>query len=890
MKKWYWLVILCAAFALMVVALLPFTMHTAHAEGETSGQCGDNLYWSFDESTGTLTIGGVGQMPDYDYYSDSHPWKSFRAQIEEVIVLDGVTNIGSFAFGGYNEEDDSVHFPTLKHVTIPDSVTSIGEGAFMGCTAMKTVTIGNGLTSIGELAFSGCTKLTSITIPNGVTSIGVWAFSRCSTLTSITIPDSVTSIGGGAFSGCTGLQTITIPDGVTSIGFCAFEQCTGLTSVTIGNGLTSIDDLAFSGCTKLTSITIPNGVTRIGAWAFSRCSALTSITMPCSASIGIGAFTDCVSVMNVHLTKGTGTMPDYLVDVDDHENKTSYMYEFTPWYVSRNNALTVTLDEGIQEIGRYAFYACRGFSKITIPDSVTKIGQRAFIYCRGMTELTLPCNESFGHEAFYCCTGLTDIRLTKGTGRMPDYSNEPGYEDPNQLSTPWYANRNNSITVSLDEGIRHIGAYAFSGCYGLTSITIPDSVTSIGEDAFSNCKGLTSITIPDSVTYLGSYVFSECTGLTSATIGNSVTGLGFDTFFNCLNLTSVTIGNCVTYISYRSFYNCTALTDVYYNGTESEREGRLTVYDENECLLSAQWHYLTLTKNVKVVWNENDVQYKGTTPFVIANGSAQKPRFTVTDLSGHVIDPSHYNYTYRENVSAGTGYVVVIFTGDGEAAGQRTLFRGSFKIYLQPTTTTTIENVSNGIKLTWNPVPGAAGYVIYRRAWSSTTNGWTTFERWNNTTGTTYIDGADANHKVYAGTRYQYGIKAYFSRRLDPVTNTYIGGNVGDNFNLGEVGPLKTTVRITTRTLNSVTAGTKQMTVKWGASSVFTGYQIKYATDANFTKNVKAIKISDPKTAQTVISGLTSGTTYYVTVRSYHEFNGMTYFGEWSNVLSCKVK
>ena len=153
-----------------------------------------------------------------------------------------------------------------------------------------------------------------------------------------------------------------------------------------------------------------------------------------------------------------------------------------------------------------------------------------------------------------------------------------------------------------------------------------------------------------------------------------------------------------------------------------------------------------------------------------------------------------------------------------------------------------------------------------------------------------WIDGSDASHKVYAGTRYQYGIKAYFARRLDPIANVEIGGNVGDNFNLGEVGPLKTTVRITTRELKSVTAGAKQMTVKWAPSKNFTGYQIKYATDAGFTKNVKAIKINDPKAAQTVITGLASGTTYYVTIRSYHEFNGMTYFGEWSNVLSCKVR
>ncbi|MBQ1631709.1 MAG: fibronectin type III domain-containing protein [Clostridia bacterium] len=290
--------------------------------------------------------------------------------------------------------------------------------------------------------------------------------------------------------------------------------------------------------------------------------------------------------------------------------------------------------------------------------------------------------------------------------------------------------------------------------------------------------------------------------------------------------------------------------------------------------------------NGTVVWNEADVQYKGTTPYVIANGKAQTPRFTVKNSAdGSVINPGYYNFEYKENTRAGTGYVFVTFKGAYTGS-----CRGSFKIYLPATKTTTVENVSNGIKIKWSPVDGAAGYVIYRRAWNQVDDGWTEFVRWNNVTALEWIDGSDASHKVYAGTRYQYGIKAYFARRLDPIANVEIGGNVGDNFNLGEVGPLKTTVRITTRELKSVTAGSKQMTVKWAPSKNFTGYQIKYATDAGFTKNVKAIKINDPKAAQTVITGLASGTTYYVTIRSYHEFNGMTYFGEWSNVLSCKVR
>ncbi len=286
-----------------------------------------------------------------------------------------------------------------------------------------------------------------------------------------------------------------------------------------------------------------------------------------------------------------------------------------------------------------------------------------------------------------------------------------------------------------------------------------------------------------------------------------------------------------------------------------------------------------------IVWNSADVQYKGSTPYVIANGSAQTPRFSVKDRNGNTVSRSNYTYVYRENTNAGTGYVIVTFTSQYSGTAQ-----GWFKIYLPPTTTTTVENVSNGIKLTWNPVEGAVGYVIYRRAWSSTTNGWTDFVRWYNVTGLSWIDGSDADHKVYAGTRYQYGVKAYFARRVDPVSGATIGGNVGDNYNLGEVGPLKTTVRITTRVLNSVTAGRKQLTAKWGASSVFTGYQVQCATNSAFTKNVKTIRITNPKTAQTVIKNLTSGKTYYVRVRSYHEFNGMTYFGEWSNVKTCKVK
>ncbi|MBQ9693489.1 MAG: leucine-rich repeat domain-containing protein, partial [Kiritimatiellae bacterium] len=181
----------------------------------------------------------------------------------------------------------------LTSVTIPESVTSIGESAFSGCSGLTSVTIPEGVTSIGDLAFSGCSGLTSVTIPESVASIGDYAFEGVApealtaawlpsgmskdNLKTLVIPESVTSIGDLAFSGCSGLTSVTIPSSVTSIGYNAFYNCSGLTSVTIPSSVTSIEGWAFEYCTGLTSVTIPSSVTSIGEYAFSGCSGLTSI-------------------------------------------------------------------------------------------------------------------------------------------------------------------------------------------------------------------------------------------------------------------------------------------------------------------------------------------------------------------------------------------------------------------------------------------------------------------------------------------------------------------------------------------------------------------------------------------------------------------------------------
>ena len=192
----------------------------------------------------------------------------YCSALTSITIPNSVTSIGGGAFSDC---------PSLTSVTIPNSVTSIGNSAFYYCKALTSVTLPNSVTSIEESTFASCTGLTSITIPNSVTSIGKGAFNSCSGLTSITIPNSVTSIGYSTFAGCSGLTSITIPNSVTSIGYNAFAGCTSLTSITIPNSVRSIEQSTFSGCTSLTSITIPNSVTSIRSQAFAKCSKLEEV-------------------------------------------------------------------------------------------------------------------------------------------------------------------------------------------------------------------------------------------------------------------------------------------------------------------------------------------------------------------------------------------------------------------------------------------------------------------------------------------------------------------------------------------------------------------------------------------------------------------------------------
>ena len=384
------------------------------------------------------------------------------------VINDDGTSV-SVSFRGSNYSSYSNRY--VGDIVIPESVTynettysvtSIGIRAFYNCKKVTSVTIPNSVTSIGNYAFQDC-SITSVTIPNSVTSIGNYALSWCS-ITSITIPNSVTSIGDYCFYYCSFLTSVIIGNSVTSIGFAPFYMCSELTSIDVSsentkydsrddcnaiietsanilivgckstiipNNVTNIGGFAFSG-SGLTSITIPNSVKSIGSFAFKECQILTSITIPNSVTfIGNGAFKDCNVLTSI-------TIPNKVTSIDSET------------FSGCSKLTSITIPNSVTNIGYSAFSGCSELTSITIPNSVTSIGYSAFSGCAKLTSITIPNSVTgIGYETFQNCYELTSIAI------------------PNSINS--------------------IGRDAFTNCYRLNSITIPSSVTEISSSAFSGC-------------------------------------------------------------------------------------------------------------------------------------------------------------------------------------------------------------------------------------------------------------------------------------------------------------------------------------------------------------------------------------------------------------------
>jgi len=451
----------------------------------------------------------------------------YAGRIENLKIPDKIKGVDVVAIG-----ERAFRFSRLKSVTIPDTVTSIGNNAFEGSSLLSGVIIGSGLTSIGKKAFIDCTALEVIDIPANVQYIGESAFAQCRLLQNFNVAEENTAymdIDGVLFNKEATVLIqypgfmkghYVIPEGVKEIGVRAFSHSDRLTNVMIPDSVLTIGDFAFFGCMVLESLRIPANVTSIGYKAFgtdmnSFWGGLRHITVDEENTVfrdieGVLFDKDVTTLIRFPIGKaGDYIIPEGVITIAEGA------FEYTTFLRSviipdsvvtigagafrRSHSLaSVTIGEGVTTISEAAFFACGALRSIHIPQSVTYIGDSALF--RAISQFSV----ADGNAAFTVVDGILfdkdmTILLRVPFGMSGEYI--------------------------IPDGVVYIGNDAFGGS-NLTGVVIPDSVITIGRSAFQNCNRLTNVTFGSGVTTIGEWAFSGCRALQIINIPVNVTVIG----------------------------------------------------------------------------------------------------------------------------------------------------------------------------------------------------------------------------------------------------------------------------------------------------------------------------------------------------------------------------
>lgn len=483
---------------LLVMMLLPMV-----TMADKSGTCGDYLTWTLVESTGTLNISGTGTMPDFSYSGNTIPWYTYRLDIIEVIIEEGVT--------------------------------SIGEYAFLGCSGLTSITISNSVTSIGNAAFYNCISLTSVTIGNAVTTIGRSAFLECSSLTSITIPASVTTIGSYAFRGCSSMK-----------------------SVTIGNGVLTIGDNAFNSCPNLTSITIPSSVTTIGSYAFDSSTLKKTIWLTNTPPTG---YTYASGAVNYVANNQFSSDSNWIVypflssmfDVDgivyvpiSPSDKTCDAID----YIYDNSITEITLPRTVsykgvimevQNLGQYLLCNNQVVKSVTISGNFPSLKQGVFYGCSSLEGITIPASvSSIENFVFAGCSSLKKVVIEDRDDEL-----KLGFNSYNNGSySPLFSDCSlDYVYIGGDISYSTSSSYGYSPFYRNTTlrkVVITDKETEISTNEFYGCTNLQSFTVGDGVEKFGDWAFSGCSSLQSLSFGTQLKTIGKEAFSDCTSVTEIT--------------------------------------------------------------------------------------------------------------------------------------------------------------------------------------------------------------------------------------------------------------------------------------------------------------------------------------------------------------
>lgn len=338
-----------------------------------SGDCGENLTFSYNSGTQTLTVSGTGDM--YDYTGSEVPWSELS--VEHIIINEGITSVGSFAF--YMQL-------SLKSIVIPSTVVRIGAYAFSTCPLLDTIIFapGSSLATIDDYAFYYASSLTSLVLPSSVRSIGYNSIAFCTQLTSINLPEGMTTVGARAFYSCSGLQTIHVPSTLETVGELAFHNCPAITSITVSPGNLSFsadsNGVLFNSDKSMlikyptgspnTQYTVPVSTTVIAPLAFGFSANLVTVNISENVvSIGDQAFQDCNNLISINVAP---TNPYYASDSRGvlYNRSHSTLISFPPGA----SAQLYEIYDTVTDIAPYAFYRCGKVKSVKVPESVETIG------------------------------------------------------------------------------------------------------------------------------------------------------------------------------------------------------------------------------------------------------------------------------------------------------------------------------------------------------------------------------------------------------------------------------------------------------------------------------------------------------------------------------------